>query len=58
MIARLLPLAGLLALAACGSGGSAPGGATPGEAQALNDAAVMLDANSVDANAAIITNEE
>lgn len=58
MILRLLPCAALLALAACGSGSTAPGAATPGEAQALNDAAVMLDANSVDANAAIVVNEE
>ncbi|MDO7844447.1 hypothetical protein [Sphingomonas immobilis] len=58
MILRLLPCAALLMLAACGSGSSAPGAATPGEAQALNDAAVMLDANSVDANAATFVNED
>jgi hypothetical protein len=47
----LLPLL----LAGCGSGSSdTPGAVTPGEAQALNDAAAMLDANSVDANAATI----
>ncbi|KQN78529.1 hypothetical protein [Sphingomonas sp. Leaf62] len=42
----------LLLLAACSSGDepSAPGGVTDSEAAALNDAAAMLDANSVDAN--------
>ena len=40
-------LAGLLALAACNGGDDAPGGVTPGEASELNDAAAMLDANSV-----------
>jgi hypothetical protein len=34
----------LLALAACGDeGASAPGGVSPGEAEALEDAASMLD---------------
>ena len=41
----LLPLA----LAACGSGKNDPGGVSPGEARQLNDAAAMLDANSVTA---------
>ena len=44
-------LAGALLLASCGSGGDTPGAATPAEARALNDAAAMLDANSVDMNA-------
>lgn len=39
----------LLLLAACHD--RAPGGVTSSEAQALNDAAEMLDANSVSANA-------
>lgn len=40
----------LIALAACGRGTDATG-ATPSEARQLNEAAAMLDANSVDANA-------
>jgi hypothetical protein len=42
---RLLTAAGLaLALAACGDGGaSAPGGISEGEAEALEEAASMLD---------------
>jgi hypothetical protein len=44
-------LAGALLLASCGGGSDAPGAATPAEARALNDAAAMLDANSVDMNA-------
>lgn len=44
---HLRPLAALaltLALAACGDGGaSAPGGVSPGEAKALEDAASMLE---------------
>lgn len=49
LIALLLPLA----LAACGQPDSdeGPGGVTVGEAASLNDAAAMLDANSVSANA-------
>jgi len=40
----VLALALPLALAACGSeGASAPGGVSPGEAKALDDAAAMLD---------------
>ena len=46
--AILLPL---LTLAACGSTADTPGTVTQGEADQLNDARVMLDANSVDANA-------
>lgn len=49
---RFLTLASLL-LAACGANDepTAPGGVTQGEAAALNDAATMLDGNSVDASA-------
>lgn len=46
----------LLALAACGSK-APPGAMTAGEGQALNDAAMMLDANSMDANAATIDDD-
>ncbi|WP_284054649.1 hypothetical protein [Stakelama marina] len=52
---RLLPCLLLLplALTACGQPDTAegPGGVTVGEAKSLNDAAAMLDANSVSANA-------
>ncbi|QNQ11697.1 hypothetical protein [Sphingomonas alpina] len=52
---KSIGLGALFLLAGCGSGSSdSPGAVTPGEAQALNDAAAMLDANSVDANAATI----
>ncbi len=44
-------LAGALLLAGCGGGNDTPGAATPAEARMLNDAAAMLDANSVDMNA-------
>ncbi len=48
--AALLPL---LLLAACSGGGSEdPGAVTADEAAQLNDAAAMLDANSIDLNAA------
>ncbi len=48
--AALLPL---LLLAACsGSGRDDPGAVTADEAAQLNDAAAMLDANSIDLNAA------
>ena len=40
-----------LLLAACQGGESAPGATSASEEQGLNDAAAMLDANSVDANA-------
>jgi len=55
----LAGLALLIALAGCGPN-STPGAMTGSEAQALNDAAMMLDANSVDANAATIvdTNQD
>lgn len=41
----------LLGLTACSSQPDDPGAVTPEEAQQLNDAAAMLDANSVDAKA-------
>jgi hypothetical protein len=44
-------LGAILLLAGCHSSDTTPGAATPAEAQALNDAAAMLDANSVDMNA-------
>ncbi len=48
--AALLPLS---LLAACSGGGSDdPGAMTTDEAAQLNDAAAMLDANSIDLNAA------
>ncbi|AOH83479.1 hypothetical protein AWL63_05350 [Sphingomonas panacis] len=45
-------LALLLVLGGCGSSSTTPGAMSGSEAQALDDAAAMLDANSVDANAA------
>ncbi len=45
----LLPL---LLLAACSGGSDDPGAVTTDEAAQLNDAAAMLDANSIDLNAA------
>lgn len=50
---RLLTIALPLLLAACGGSDQAtsPGGVTADEAQALNDAAVMLDQNAMSANA-------
>ncbi|MES1973557.1 MAG: hypothetical protein V4472_13955 [Pseudomonadota bacterium] len=44
-------LIAVLAVAACHGSDRTPGAASPAEAQALNDAAAMLDANSVDMNA-------
>ncbi|MDQ2878748.1 MAG: hypothetical protein M3R41_06705 [Pseudomonadota bacterium] len=53
---RVLSLAALpVLLAACHANDRAPGATTAVEDQQLNDAAVMLDANSVDANDADIT---
>ncbi len=53
MRALLVPV--LLALAACGQSADneAPGGVTPDQARELNQAAAMLDANSVSADAVI-----
>ncbi len=49
---RLAMLAPLALLGACGSDDvSQPGGITESEAQELNDAAAMLDANAVELNA-------
>ena len=48
---RLTTFLPLLFLVACHSAESTPGAANPAEAQQLNDAAAMLDANSVDINA-------
>ncbi|MES2336907.1 MAG: hypothetical protein V4537_02280 [Pseudomonadota bacterium] len=51
---RLALLAPLALLGACGSDDmSQPGGITAGEAQELNDAAAMLDANAVELNAVV-----
>jgi hypothetical protein len=48
----LTPIAALALLGACGSTEPAdPSGITPGEEQALNDAAAMLDANAIELNA-------
>ncbi len=47
--AALVPL--LLSLAACSGGSDDPRAVTPDEAAQLNDAAAMLDANSIDLNA-------
>lgn len=44
-------LIGLLLLAACSGEAGDPGGATPSEARQLNEAAAMLDEDSVSANA-------
>ena len=53
---RLVPIAALALLGACGSAPQAdPSGITPDEAQALNDAADMLDANAIALDA--VTNE-
>ena len=46
---RLAALFAIALLGACHR--SDPGAASPAEAQQLNDAAAMLDANSVDINA-------
>lgn len=54
MTKQLAAISAVLLLAACGSGDPTPGSVSPGEAQQLNDAAEMLDANSVDINAVSI----
>ena len=55
---RAVLLAPLLLLAACGQRADDPGlgGLSHSEASQLNDAAAMLDANSVSANA--VTNDQ
>ena len=53
---RLLPA--LLLLAACGREEPRPPGLTADDQAQLNDAAAMLDANSVDLNAAVTTINE
>ena len=50
-LAILIPLLLPLLVGACNRTDPAPGEASPAEAQQLNDAAAMLDANSVDINA-------
>lgn len=50
------PISLALLLAACSGGEEQPGTVTADEARQLNDAAAMLDANSVDLNA--VTNEQ
>ncbi|SOB80992.1 hypothetical protein SAMN06297144_1339 [Sphingomonas guangdongensis] len=51
MIRRLAPLTAVLLLAACGRAEDTdPGGISAGEAQELNEAAAMLDANAVELN--------
>ena len=44
---RIVGLRPLLLRGACGSSATDPSGATPSEARQFNDAAAMLDANSV-----------
>lgn len=44
-------LAALLLVAACSRGGEQPGTVSADDQRQLNEAAAMLDANSVDANA-------
>lgn len=46
----ILPIV-LLMTTACGDADQVPGGVSADEAAALNDAAAMLDANSVSVNA-------
>ncbi|MEO6215846.1 MAG: hypothetical protein ABIO86_07435 [Sphingomonas sp.] len=48
---RLSMLLPALFLVGCQGADSTPGAANPAEAEQLNDAAAMLDANSVDINA-------
>ena len=56
-VLRLAVLMPLALLGACGSDDmSQPGGITTSEAQELNDAAAMLDANAVELNALLAEN--
>jgi len=52
-ILRLFPLPALALLCSCGSDAETadPGGISASEAQDLNDAAAMLDANAIELNA-------
>ncbi|MEG3085899.1 hypothetical protein [Sphingomonas sp. PB4P5] len=56
-IKPMAALAAILLLAACGADDNAPGAVSQSEQQQLDDAAAMLDANSVDANAVSIDGE-
>jgi hypothetical protein len=59
MIRRAIPAAALLlAITACNNSGTDATGATPSEARQLNEAAAMLDANSVNANAVAPSDQE
>ena len=58
MSIKPMALAAFLLLAACGAGDDAPGAVSQSEQQQLNDAAAMLDANSVDANALDTTDDD
>ncbi|MFD1788174.1 hypothetical protein ACFSC3_11375 [Sphingomonas floccifaciens] len=52
----VLALPAALTIVGCGSdAANDPGGLTASEAQELNDAAAMLDANAVDLNAVVET---
>ena len=48
----------VLLLAACSAQPDAPGAVTADEARQLNDAAMMLDANSVDADAVTLNESD
>lgn len=53
---RLTPAVAVALLTACGSSDRAPGSFTADEAQELNDAAAMLDVNSMTTSEAELTN--
>lgn len=56
-ISRLMPIAALLLVAACGEGsGEGVGGVSASEARALNEAAEMLDARMPDVDTAAAAN--
>ena len=58
-VLRLAPLAAVALLCACGGAETAdPSGISPSEAQDLNDAAAMLDANAVELNAVDANTDE
>lgn len=54
----VLPLLAALAVTACSSHGDQPSAVSEDQARQLNDAAAMLDANSMDANATASTDNE